>query len=230
MDQERMSAKLEKAKKLRSKLKKYFPRLVVFFKGMSLLYAKRSYLIESGFIESTISQKPVKRDGSPLPWMNYSIISFMEQRFSKELSLFEYGSGNSTLFFSSFVGNVVSVECNREWYQYVLKTLPKNASLILCDPFDSDTYSKIIQQQGKKFDVVVVDAEDRINCLINAVESLTDKGVMILDDSKGDGWDSIIANLLSQGFKKLDFEGLKPGRTSGYRTTIFYRKENCLEI
>jgi hypothetical protein len=31
-----MSSRLERAKKIRSKLKKYFPRLVVFFKGMSL--------------------------------------------------------------------------------------------------------------------------------------------------------------------------------------------------
>ena len=225
-----MSSRLEKAKKIRSKLKKYFPRLVVFFKGMSLLYAKRSYLIESGYIESTISQKPVKRDGSPLPWMNYGIISFLEQRLSKELSLFEYGSGNSTLFFSSFVSSVVSVECNREWYEYVVKTLPENVNLILCDPFDSESYSKIIQQQGRKFDVVVVDAEDRINCLINAEQSLTDRGVMILDDSKGECWHSVIDHLQKLEFKKLDFEGLKPGRTSGYRTTIFYRQGNCLGI
>ena len=225
-----MSSRLEKAKKIRRKLRKYFPRLVVFFKGMSLLYAKRSYLKESGYIESAISYKPIKRDGSPLPWMNYGIIFFLEQRLSKELSLFEYGSGNSTLFFSSLVSSVVSVECDREWYEYVVKILPENVKLILCDPFESATYSKIIQQQGRKFDVVVVDAEDRINCLINAQQSLTDRGVMILDDSKGEGWHSVIDQLQKQGFKKLDFEGLKPGRTSGYRTTIFYRNDNCLGI
>jgi tRNA A58 N-methylase Trm61 len=162
--------------------------------------------------------------------MNYNIISFLEQRLSKDLSLFEYGSGNSTLFFADLVGNVVSVECSRQWYEYVVKTIPKNAKLILCDPYDSKTYSKIIQKQEKKFDVVVVDAEDRVNCLLNAHQSLTEKGVMILDDSKGEGWNPVIDQLQEQGFKKLDFEGLKPGRTSGYRTTIFYKNENCLGI
>jgi hypothetical protein len=225
-----MTSSFEKAKRIRRGLRQYFPRLVVFGKGMSLLYAKRSYLIESGFIASTVNNKPIKRDGTPLPWMNYSIISFFEQRLSNDLSLFEYGSGNSTLFFSNLVGNVISVECDRKWYDYVVNTLPENANLILCDPFDSETYSKIIQQQGKKFDVVIVDAEDRENCLINAQQSLTDIGVMILDDSMGDKWNSVMIYLQEQGFKKLDFEGLKPGRTRNYRTTIFYRNDNCLGI
>ena len=54
---------------------------------------------------------------------------------------------------------------------------------------------------------MIVDAEDRVNCLINAEQSLTDKGVMILDDSKGEGWHFVIEHLRKQGFKKLDFEG-----------------------
>lgn len=225
-----MSSALEKAKIIRRKLRKYFPRLVVFFKGMSLLYAKRSYLLESGYIKSTITHKSCRQDGTPLPWMNYSVISFFEQRLNKELCLFEYGSGNSTLFFSGLVKNVVSVECDREWYEYVVNTMPENVKLILCYPFDSETYSKIIGQQNKKFDVVIVDAEDRENCLINAQEFLTEKGVIILDDSNGEGWNSVITQLHKQGFKKLEFEGLKPGRTRGYRTTIFYKSENCLGI
>ncbi len=97
---------------------------------------------------------------------------------------------------------MVSVECNRDWYDYVVKTLPENVNLILCDPFDSETYSKTIQQQGRKFDFVVVDAKDRVNCLINAEQSLTDKDVMILDDSKGEGWHSVINHLHKKGFKK----------------------------
>ena len=105
-----MSSTLEKAKKIRSKLRKYFPGVVVFLKGMSLLYERRSYLKKSGYLKSVITNKPCRQDGSPIPWMNYNIISFLEQRLSKDLSLFEYGSGNSTLFFADLVGSVVSVE------------------------------------------------------------------------------------------------------------------------
>jgi precorrin-6B methylase 2 len=225
-----MSSTLEKAKKIRSKLRKYFPGLVVFLKGMSLLYERRSYLKKSGYIKSVITLKPCRQDGSPIPWMNYSIISFLEQRLSKDLTLFEYGSGNSTLFFSNLVNSVVSVECNRKWYEYVVKTIPENVKLILCDPFDSETYSKIIQQQERKFDIIVVDAEDRVNCLKNAEQSLTEKGVIILDDSQAEGLQSAFDHLEKQGFKKLEFEGLKPGRISDYRTIIFYKNENCLGI
>jgi len=54
--------------------------------------------------------------------------------------------------------------------------------------------------------------------------------VIILDDSQKEGLDYIFDYLQKQGFKKLDFEGLKPGRISNYRTTIFYKNENCLGI
>ena len=83
-----MTSTLQQAKNVRRRPGNYFPWPVVYFNGLSLLYAKRSYLKKSGYIESTIRHKTIERDGSLLPWMNYNIISFFEQKLDKELSLF----------------------------------------------------------------------------------------------------------------------------------------------
>jgi hypothetical protein len=197
---------------------------------MSLLYSKRSYLKETGYLRSSVELKPCKRDGSPIPWMNYNVISFLEERLNKHLALFEYGCGNSTLFFARHVADVVSVECNRRWYAYVNSIKPDNVELLLHEPYDSDKYCRIIDEQNKRFDVVVVDAEDRMKCLLHAPGALSDKGVIILDDSEVDAIREGIERMLRHGFKKLDFIGLKPASPRGVRTTVFYRNDNCLGI
>lgn len=204
--------------------------MAIFVKGMSLLYSKRSYLNETGYLKSVATQKPCKKDGSPIPWMNYNVVAFLEERLREDHSLFEYGCGNSTLFFSQYAGDVVSVECNRKWYEYVNAIKSGNVTLILHDPFDSDTYCKIIDKQNKKFDVIVIDAEDRAKCLVNASRCLSEAGVIILDDSQGDSFIDAATVLLNLGFKRLDFIGLKPASPRGVQTTIFYRKDNCLGI
>jgi hypothetical protein len=209
---------------------KYLPSLIVINKIMSLIFSKRSFLRKSGYIKSVALRRPCKADGSPIPWMNYNMVTFLEQRLTKDLSLFEYGSGNSTLFFAALVRDVVSVEHNKKWYDYFSGHKPQNAHLIFCEPNESERYSRVIEEQGKKFDVVIVDGEDRINCMTYAREFLTPTGVIILDDTQGMTTKAGIENLLKHGFRRLDFEGLKAGSVRFYRTTILYRDGNCFGI
>ena len=74
---------------------------------------RRSRTGADRFITSYKINIPCRPDGTPLPWMNYNAISFLEERLTKDLCLLEYGSGYSTPFFASFVKTVVSVECDR---------------------------------------------------------------------------------------------------------------------
>lgn len=82
-------------------LKRLFPSVSVFVKTLGLVYSKRSMLRKLGWVESVRTGKPCRKDGSPIPWMNYSVIQFLDERLNKDLSLFEYGSGNSTMFYAS---------------------------------------------------------------------------------------------------------------------------------
>jgi len=215
---------------VRSLIRKYFPALSVIGKGLGLLYSRRSFLRSSGYIQSVRTKRPCRPDGSPIPWMNYNVISFFEERLTTDLSLFEYGSGYSTLFFAGLVGDVTSIECDRGWYEHIVGNMPENVSLKLCAPHDSDRYLQMIAAQNRRFDVIIVDAEDRVECLKQSPQWLTDAGVIVLDDAQRPAYQPGIDALLQQGFRKLDFEGLKPGGIRAYRTSIFYRTPNVLGL
>jgi len=197
---------------------------------LGLLFSKRSFLRRSGYLKSTLLRRPCMADGSPMPWMNYGVVAFLEERLNKDLSLFEYGSGNSTSFFAQRVKNVVSVEDDRIWYEYCFQRKPENVELVFCEDVESGEYARAIMEPERKFDVVVVDGKDRMNCMVIAKDRLTRHGVIILDDS-----DSLVASagtriLLGDGFRRLEFIGVKPGGMRFYRTTILYRDGNCLGI
>jgi len=187
-------------------------------------------LKDLGYIESVKTRKPCRKDGSPIPWMNYHVIGFLEDRLTRDLSLFEYGSGNSTCFYASLVKDVVSIEMDEQWYEYVRTTIPENVELVLFDPDANQKYYEIASQRDRKFDVVVVDAAERLSCLTHAPPALTNKGVIILDDANFELHAEGIDFLAKQGFRKLDFEGLKPSSIRAYRTSVFYRTDNCLGI
>lgn len=223
------SPTFKKFRGIRNKLRRFVPGLFVFGKAISLSYGGNSYLVKNGYFESVRREKPCRRDGSPLPWMNYAVIEFLEQRLSKDMTLFEYGSGNSTLFFSEQVGEVVSVEGHEGWYNYVKGTMPDNVQLTHVAT-DDENYVNAIAVDGKKFDVVVVDADKRSECMINAPEYMTERGVILLDDAATDAYQPGIQRLLPLGFRELRFSGLKPGSVHNYRTSVLYRDGNCFGL
>src|SRR3954452_3854394 len=60
-----------------------------------------------------------RRDGSPLrdavPWMPYRVIEALDRWLAPSMSVFEFGSGGSTLFFARRVRRVVTVEHDAQW-------------------------------------------------------------------------------------------------------------------
>ena len=80
-------------------IRKYIPNFFAFLKFIRFLTNRDCYLKTTGFLNTYQKGYPCKLDGSPLPWMNYAVINFLDERLNKELKLFEYGSGYSTLYF-----------------------------------------------------------------------------------------------------------------------------------
>lgn len=215
----------------RYRLRHYFSGLSSLSRGLRLLFSKRSYLVQVGYMRSAGQREPRSVDGEPLPWMNYGIIHFLDQRLTPELNLFEYGSGFSTIFYSGRVGKVTSVEHSPGWHQKVLGMVPENADVWLRELApDATKYINAAREGGEKYDLVVVDGRERVACAAVAVDVLSDRGVILLDDSSRGRYEAGIARLRSLGFRQLDFVGLKPAGLQGHQSSLFYRDNNCLGL
>ena len=59
------------------------------------------YLEQSGWFESVKQQRPVDRKKNPLPWYTYPAISYLSAKDVSALSVFEFGSGGSTLWWAA---------------------------------------------------------------------------------------------------------------------------------
>lgn len=194
---------------------------------LSLRYS--GYLADNGWFASFNKKAPLDKNGNPIPWFTYSCNDFIKGRLKKNFNIFEFGSGNSTLFFAPCVNSVTSVEHNEEWFRIQKNRIPSNVKII----FDDDNtggYSRSISNSNNKYEIVVVDGIDRVNCIINSVDYLSENGVLLLDDSERNEYGKGIEFLNERGFKKIDFWGIAAGILFKKCTSIFYKDRNCLEI
>jgi hypothetical protein len=66
-----------------------------------------------------------------MPWIALSAVTFLERTINKDMLVYEYGSGGSTLFFASRVKEIVSIEHDQAWHSEVMKQI-NNYNLTNC--------------------------------------------------------------------------------------------------
>ena len=192
--------------------------------------APGSHLYDRGWFLSRDLEVSVDAAGAAIPWMTYPFLDFVKNRFSENFRVFEYGSGNSTVYFSQRVKNVVAVEHDLNWFNKVKENIPENVQLVF-QPLDEDgVYARSCRSQGQYFQIIVVDGRDRVNCIKYSAECLTGDGVLILDNSDREDYRPAYDFMRKNGFKYLEFWGMVPIVNYTCCTTVFYRTDNCLEI
>ncbi len=197
----------------------------------SLYTLRRSgALKEDGWFRSFIEKAPVDADGNPLPWITYPAIEFLKNRIRSEMSVFEYGCGNSTLWWASKVKEVISVQHENDWYQKIATIKPENVTLYRVDLENGGTYSKKISEFKNRFDIVVIDGRDRVNCAKNSLQALKPDGVIIWDNSARLEYQEGYEFLLKNGFRKIEFIGMCPVVNIKTETAVFYRDKNTFGI
>jgi len=195
-----------------------------------LSFNEKGYLDEIGWFNAFDSRAPVDEHNNPIPWVTYSFIDFIKERLTKQHTVFEFGSGNSTYFYAKYAGKVVSVEHDKEWYDKVLKTNPENSELIFCELVRDGDYCRMPLTLPATFDVVIIDGRDRVNCCMQALDAVSESGIIVLDDSERDFYKEGINFLIENGFKELSFSGISPGLFYRKSTSVFYKANNCLNI
>lgn len=186
---------------------------------------RNTYLSETGWYESFQRRIPVDKLSQPIPWYSYPAIHFLSERIRPAWNVFEFGCGNSTLWWSKQVERVESCEHHKQWYERVRKDLPDNAT---CTLKAEEDYASFITEFSNEFDVIVIDGIDRVQCALNCVGALKEDGVIIWDNSDRLEYQEGYEFLIEQGFRRLEFSGLGPIVMIPTATTLFYRPDNCL--
>lgn len=195
------------------------------------LLSPTMYAAERGYYRSALKGRIVQETGAPAPWLSFPLVAFLESRSFDGRSVLEFGSGQSSLWWAERAADVIALETDAEWTKRVRADAPANLEVVdvpLDYPdqasFDADV-AKVTD--GRRFDVVVVDGGDRPKGLLAAPHSLTDDGVIILDDvdlhrDLAD-WNHALDSLKSQGFGSIDFYGMAVGAP-------YTRRQRCSTI
>lgn len=216
---------------IKQNIEKLFPVQALRYRAYhNLIRNPNSYLHLTGWMQSLKERRPMDHDGNPIPWMSFSAVRFLEERLTSDLNLFEYGSGYSTRFYAERVRSVISLEYDKSWFDIIQSQVPSNAKILFQEKDVDGAYCRAIGTTGERFDVVIVDGRDRVNCVKQGIEHLTPKGVVLLDDSQRERYQEAIAFAKQRGFKALNLEGLKATGVELDRTTLFYREGNCLGV
>lgn len=206
---------------------------------------KGSLATKLGRIAAALAQRPdhlVKYLGSQssaplklgLPWISYAGIEFLEKYLTRQMLVFEFGSGGSTIFFAERVASVVAVEENSDWIEAVKQELGKRRlenveirasnwdSSLGPAGFENSDYVDMLQDS---YDVIMVDGmcfwpdySLRPLCFEQARHHLKPNGIVILDDS----WRYDEALSGSGYSRRRVFKSLGPCRPGVTSTTVYW--------
>lgn len=191
---------------------------------------------------SFLPSKAAFKDG--LPWITFEAIDWLNSYLTKNMNVFEWGSGGSTLFFAKKAKNVVSLEHQPEWHSRISRKLAENhmanCQYILKEPkpssnsqnylssspryknFSFEEYCKAIEPYPDNFfDLISIDGRARPSCISLALKKLRPNGFLLLDDSNVAEYKG--SRELLKDWPRKDFLGPKPYVLGFYQTTIWQK-------
>ena len=155
-----------------------------------------------------------------LPWFTFPAIEYLVQLDLKDKTVFEWGSGDSTLFFFERCKKIISVEHNPEYYAKC-KAECDDVEIYLQN---TDHFVEKINDFNMRFDVIVIDSERREDCCQKAVEFLNVGGLIIFDNSNWHG--GCCKFLRAVGLIQVDFHGMGPFNDYAWTTSLFFTRNS----
>ncbi len=178
------------------------------------------YEKEWGHERSRHSRLSVDGNGEPLPWFTYPAIEYIQQLDLSDRVVFEWGSGNSSLFFADRVKQITSVESNKDWFETISKKKKDNQTLVYVE--EGDNYPDYISKTKALYDIIIIDGKQRANCAAEAIKHIKSDGLIILDNS--DRHPDISSRLRKKDLLQVDMHGLGPVNNYTWTTTFFFMR------
>ncbi|MCW5549110.1 MAG: class I SAM-dependent methyltransferase [Opitutaceae bacterium] len=174
-----------------------------------------------GYGRSVRAGVPVDGTGQPIPWFTYPALEYLNQLDFRGKTVFEFGAGNSTLYWSNRAARVVSIEHDQAWYERIRSKLKPNCDLHLVK--DPVRYPAFITDRAEIFDVIIVDGLKRRECCAAALQRLRPGGLIILDNAD---WHSGGAAVLRcGGLLEVDMTGFGPIAWFTTTTSFFFHRD-----
>ena len=123
------------------------------------------------------------------PMMHKAEYELVQRYLNKDDIFLEWGSGNSTLYFSQFVKQIISIEHNRQWLDNVREKIDANkvTNVLQVHVPAVDGESKDVQfkdyidypkNNGLKFTKVLIDGRARKFCA-KAIYDMIDENIIV---------------------------------------------------
>ncbi len=183
--------------------------------------------IEKGYGHklSYITKSSFDNNENPIPWYTYPFIDFLNGIDLKKKTIFEYGSGNSSLYFARRSKSVTTIDDNEAWYEQVRRNNFKNLKCYYINP--KEKYVNSVRNENKKYDLIIIDGVYRLACAEASIKYLKKGGFIILDNS--DWYRKTAKYIRSKGFNQIDFSGFGPINYYSWTTSIFLNKDSNIE-
>lgn len=168
-----------------------------------------------GWQRSASQGMPVDEDGFEVPWFSYPAVMWLASVLQGSERVFEYGSGNSTVWLARRAASVVSVEHDEAWVKLQSDRFGANVDLLhrpcLGDEDwapSGDAYVDALSSYDRgQFDIIVVDGMARNSCMQVASTFAQGSEVVIVDNTDRPAYRRGINALQEDGFGRIDFVG-----------------------
>jgi hypothetical protein len=175
-----------------------------------------------GHGETRASGKAIDAAGRPMPWITYPAFHYLDQLDLSTARVLETGAGNSTLYWGERAREVVTIEHDPKWRQWVTADLPSNCRVVVTDESQyAQAFAAEVAADG--FDVIVIDGRERYACTRAAVGRVNAGGFVVLDNSEW--YPNCAAALRESGLIEVDFAGLGPVVEFSTTTSLFLHPE-----
>jgi predicted O-methyltransferase YrrM len=166
------------------------------------------------------------------PWFVDEAVDFLAEQIQKGTikKILEFGSGASTVWFSSRVDVLISVEHSKEWHTKISNLITPRSGIDL--RLRPQPYNTVCEETlpEKEFDLVVIDGRDRVACTQSAYQMIRPGGFLLLDNSDlFTTWAPPIFDLLKSWDKITwvqkgpDQEGYSAPEGIEWETTVFFK-------
>jgi hypothetical protein len=186
-----------------------------------LLWAVETVEFEYGHYFSSNQKLGVDKHGNPVPWYTYPAIEYLKQLDFSDKEIYEYGVGNSSLFWARRAKAVTSIENDKTWYSFIKNKQGANQELIFIN--DEEDYVNSILRKKQKYDLIIIDGLSRQACAQMAIQCLKQGGFIILNNSD---WYPDTAKFLRElDLIQIDFTGLGPIHYYTWTTSLFLQRD-----